>query len=319
MKIDLHAHGYPAPFLRKLKEYYPVGVELDARGGLVTADYGTALPPWDPELRIREMGEAGIDMEILSSPRVYTRVDEHSGELCRIVNDVFAAAARAAPEHFRAFAHVPFHTMDEALRELDRALALPGVVGVFLGSNLGGKYPHTDDFLPFWTEVARRRAPVFMHPQAPPRYEDGHPRPLIAFPTDTTISVTNLLYGGLFERFPDLVLILSHLGGTLPFLARRIDMGFEIYDPRQYRRIARRPSDDMSKLYLDTALGWHRPAFECARALVGIEHLVFGTDYGFAHPSDVMEVTTAFLDGLGLSTHDKMLLESGNARRLLGL
>ena len=317
MKLDLHAHAYPGQFLRKLKEYYPEGLELDQRGGLVTAGYGTSLPPWDPDLRIDEMRKAGIDMEVLSCPRIYTKIDEHSLELCRIVNDVFSDASRKEPKRFRAFAHLPFHDMDEALIELDRALALPGIVGVFLGSNVGGRYLHTDEFLPFWNEIARRRVPVFMHPQAPPGYEDGNPRPLIGFPTDTTISMSKLLYSGLFERFPEINLILAHLGGTLPFLARRIDMGFEIYDPRHYRQIPRKPSEYMSKLYLDTALGWHKPAFDCARALVGIEHIVFGTDYGFAHPSDVMDVTNAFLDGIELSSHEKALVESGNAERIL--
>ena len=69
-------------------------------------------------------------------------------------------------------------------------------------------------------------------------------RPLLAFPADTTLSTMKLLYSGLFERCPDLILILAHLGGTLPFLARRIDLGFEdTHFSDKYRQIPRRPSE----------------------------------------------------------------------------
>jgi aminocarboxymuconate-semialdehyde decarboxylase len=179
--------------------------------------------------------------------------------------------------------------MDAALTELNHTLALPGFVGAFITSNVGGKYLHAPEFLPFWEEVARRRIPVFMHPKPPPGYQDDDIAPLLAFPADTTLSTMKLLYSGLFERFPDLILILAHLGGALPFLARRIDLGFD--DPHfseKYRQIKRRPSEYMPKLYLDTALGWHKPAFDCARALVGIDHLVYGTDY-FMRGSEFMK------------------------------
>jgi predicted TIM-barrel fold metal-dependent hydrolase len=128
-----------------------------------------------------------------------------------------------------------------------------------------------------------------------------------------------LLYSGLFERCPDLILILAHLGGTLPFLARRIDLGFEdSHFSDKYRQIPRRPSDYMPKLYFDTALGWHKPAFDCAQALVGIEHLVYGSDY-FMSDSPFMHRTNAFLESLALSRSDKEKIYSENALRFLRL
>jgi 6-methylsalicylate decarboxylase len=69
-------------------------------------------------------------------------------------------------------------------------------------------------------------------------------------------------------------------GGTLPYLAQRVDLGFD--EPAffaGYKQISRRPSEYMQKLYVDTALGWSRRAFNCARDLVGIDHIVYGTDY----------------------------------------
>jgi predicted TIM-barrel fold metal-dependent hydrolase len=303
----------------RLDKYYPDEVVLrqDARGHVVGIWAGTPLPAWDHEQRIDDMNNGGVEIEILSNPSMYIRVDEHSPELCRLVNDTYAEACRRSPERFKAFANLPFNSMRDALAELDRVLALPGFVGVLITSNVGGRYLHTPDFIPFWDEVARRRAPVFMHPKPPPGYQDDDIAPLLAFPADTTLSTMKLLYSGLFERCPDLTLILAHLGGTLPFLARRIDLGFD--DPHfsdKYRQIPRRPSAYMPKLYFDTALGWHKPAFDCARALVGIEHLVYGSDY-FMQGSQFMRWTNEFLDSLDLSKEEKEKIYSGNALRFL--
>lgn len=319
MKIDFHAHAFPQEFFLKLKEYYPAEVVLreDARGRLVAVWAGTPIPAWDHGQRVEDMNAAGVDIEILSNPSMYLRADTHSPELCRIVNDMYADACRQSPERFKAFANLPFNSMSAALAELDRVLALPGFVGVLVTSNVGGQYLHTPEFVPFWEEVARRRVPVFMHPKAPPGYQDDDIAPLLAFPADTTLSTMKLLYSGVFERCPDLILILAHLGGTLPFLARRIDLGFDdTHFSDRYRQIPRRPSAYMPKLYFDTALGWHKPAFECARALVGIEHLVYGTDH-FMEGSLFMSWTNDFLESLDLSRGDKEKIYNGNAERIL--
>jgi len=319
MKIDFHAHAFPEAFFLKLQEYYPDEVVLrhDAQGHLIGFWVGTPLPAWDHGQRIDDMNAGGVDVEILSNPSMYIRVDDHSPELCRLVNDMYADACRQSPERFKAFANLPFNRMSDALAELDRVLALPGFVGVLITSNVGGKYLHTPEFVPFWDEVARRACPCLCTPSRHRGNQDDDIAPLVAFPADTTLSTMKLLYSGVFERCPDLIVVLAHLGGTLPFLARRIDLGFE--DPHfsdKYRQIPRRPSEYMPKLYLDTALGWNKPAFDCARALVGIEHLVYGSDY-FMQGSQFMHWTNAFLESLDLSKSDKEKIYSGNALRFL--
>jgi predicted TIM-barrel fold metal-dependent hydrolase len=319
MKIDFHAHGFPREFFLKLKEYYPDQTILreDPKHGLIAVWAGTLLPVWDHGRRIDAMTQAGVQIEILSAPAVYIHVDEHSPELCRMINDTFAASCRQSPDRFKAFACVPFNSMDDALTELRRALAFPGFVGALITSNVGGKYLYTPEFLPFWQEVARLRVPVFIHPQPPPGYHDDEVASLVAFPSDTTLSTMKFLYSGLLERFPELILIIAHLGGTLPFLARRIDIGFDVpHFPEKYKQIPRRPSEYMKKLYFDTALGWHKPAFDCARALVGIEHMVYGTDY-FMEGSPFMAWTNTFLESLDISKSDKEKIYSGNAERIL--
>jgi len=319
MKIDFHCHAFPAECFQTLKKHYPEAIELkeDPQGRLYAIWANTPLPAWDHGQRLGDIDRAGVDIEILSNPPIYSRVDDHSPELCRMVNDALAESCKRDPDRFKAFAHLPFNSMDAALKELARALDELGFVGVLITSNVGGRYLHTPDFFPFWQEVNRRRVPVFMHPSNSPYYQDDETPTLLSFPFDTTLSATKLLYGGLFERFPDTVLILAHLGGTLPYLARRIDLGFDV--PAffaAYKRISRRPSEYMKKLYVDTALGWHRGAFNCARDLVGIDHIVYGTDY-FIVGSKFMDWTNEFLEGLDLSAVEREKIYSQNAAQIL--
>ena len=321
MKIDVHCHAFPVEFQKKLQEYYPDAMlgKPDAQGGLRPIWADTPRPPWDHQSRLQQMDQAGVDVEILSNSDMYRRVDHHSPELCRIVNDALAESCRRDPGRFRAFAHIPFNSMDAALKEMARALDDLGFAGVLVSSHIAGRYLHTPDFLPFWEEVNRRKVAVFMHPAEPPNYQGDESSSILGFPFETTLSTMKLLYGGLFERFPDLVLILSHLGGTLPFLARRIDLGYEVAAlPDKYKQIPRRPSDYMSKLYVDTALSWHSPAFDCARALVGIDHILYGTDY-FVAGSKYMDWSNQFHESLGLSEIDSEKVYSRNAQHVLKL
>jgi predicted TIM-barrel fold metal-dependent hydrolase len=319
MKIDFHCHAFPTEFFQLSNRLYPDLIELrhDAQGRLFGIWANTPLPAWDHEARLEDIDRAGVDLEILSNPPIYSRMDEHMPEVCRLVNDALATACRRNPERFKALAHLPFNDMSEALTEMARALDQLGFAGVLVTSNIAGRYLHAADFYPFWEEVSRRKVPVFMHPASSPFYRDDEPATLLSFPFDTTLSAHKLVYAGLFDRFPEVTLVLAHLGGTLPFLARRIDLAFDAPGFfAGYGKRPRRPSEDMRKLYVDTALGWNRSAFECARELVGIDHIVFGTDY-FIRGSRFMDWTREFIDGLDLKPVEREMIYSENAARIL--
>jgi predicted TIM-barrel fold metal-dependent hydrolase len=140
MKIDLHCHAFPGGFFRAAKAFYPDAIELgqDEQRRLLATWAGTTLPAWDHAGRLADIDRAGIDIGILSCPPVYSRVDEHAPELCRLVNDAIAAACRRDPQRFRGFAHLPFNDMKLALEEMRRALGELGFVGVLVTSNIGG-------------------------------------------------------------------------------------------------------------------------------------------------------------------------------------
>ena len=250
-----------------MHQIYPGVIDLkqdkDGRKSAIWAN--VPLPIWDQDERLADLDRAGIDLEILSNPPVYSRLDERTPELCRLVNDVLAKSCRREPGRFKALAHLPFNDCGAALIEMARALDQLGCVGVLVTSNIAGRYLDSPDFEPFWAEVSRRGMPVFMHPSNSPCYRDDQPPTLLSFPFDTTLSAFKLLQRDLYERFPDLTLVLAHLGGTLPYLAQRIDIAFD--SPGFYGAFPKpkqRPSELMRKLYVDTALGWNRGAFNCA-------------------------------------------------------
>ena len=321
MKIDLHAHAFPADFFYEMKRLYPDTVELryGAEGQLFGVWANTPLPSWNLEHRLADMDRAGIDIQVLSNPPLYNRLDEHSPALCRLVNDAFAQACRAAPDRFKAFAHLPFNDIKLALKEMAYALDELGFAGVLIASNVGGRYLDAPEFEPFWEEVNRRQTCVFLHPSKSPFYHDDEPATMLSFPFDTTLAAHKLIRGGLYRRYPETVLVLAHLGGALPYLARRIDISHDFQGFfANYKMPAHRPSVEMRKLYVETALGWQRSAFDCARELVGIEHIVFGSDC-FLRELPFMDWTTQFIDGLGLAPREREMIYSGTAARLLRL
>jgi predicted TIM-barrel fold metal-dependent hydrolase len=320
-KVDFHCHAFPADFFRAMQRHYPDAIELrrDSQGQEFAIWANTPLPVWDHGARLQDIDRAGVDLEILSNPPMYTRIDQHSPELCRLVNDALAASCQRDPDRFKALAHLPFNDIGAAMTEMARALDRLGFVGVLITSNIAGRYVDEPEFEPFWEEVNRRQAPVFMHPLNSPSYRDDQAPTMLSFPFDTTLAAHKLIRSGLFNRFPDLTLVLAHLGGTLPYLARRIDIAFDtpgFYG--SYPKPSRRPSETMRKLYVDTALGWSRGAFECARELVGVEHIVFGTDY-FIQNSGFMERTREFIDSLGLKPSEREMIYFENASRILKL
>ncbi|HEY0520188.1 MAG TPA: amidohydrolase family protein [Ilumatobacteraceae bacterium] len=318
MKIDVHCHGYPAELFEFLAAHYPERIVYrDGKGGPAA---GPWIDAWDENVRLREMDDCGIDLEILSSPQAYAGGGEHLPHLCRMVNDVYSAAVGRHPDRFRSFVHLPFLDVDAAMAELRRVADDSAFVGVFLPSNVAGTYPDDQTFEPLWHEFTARHLPVFLHPLQSSCYKDPLNPATLTLPFDTTLAVVRMAVAGVFDRHPELALLVSHLGGTLPFLARRIDLGYDLpsYYSTPIWTTDQRPSDHIGRLYVDTAQGWSEPAFRCAESVVSIDHILFGTDH-FDAATRFVEKTVAFLEDLDLEDDARESVFSGNAMTLFRL
>ena len=287
MRIDAHTHVQPPEFLKSLLESGRYEVERGQGEQLIVKEKGSRFLTIVPEMhqisdRVAAMDAAGIDVQILSVsvPQVYFLDGLASVELARICNDALAAIVRQYPDRFRALASIPL-TADAgaAIAELRRSMDDLGMPGFLIGGNIGG-LPIDDPRLdPFYEEANRLGAVMHIHPMAPAGIESMGQYALVVlvgYPFDTTQAIARLIFSGFFDRYPRINVIGSHLGGAIPFLAARLDSGYRSY--RDCQAIASPPSEVMKRLYLDTTNA-SSAAIGLAADVVGVDHLVFGSDY----------------------------------------
>ena len=214
-RIDVHHHVMP--------EFY-----MDAqRGAGIMGSAYRAFPEWSPEtsLAVMEANRVATAMLSFSSPGIWFGDPGQTRDLARRCNDFLAELAAGRPGRFGGFATLPLPDIDASLTEMSRALDDLGLDGVTLLTSVDERYIGHPDFEPIYEELDRRKAVAFIHPCYPPGTEARGwdiPRMLIDYPFETTRAATNLIYNGVMARMPDIRFILSHAGGTLPFLAHRI-------------------------------------------------------------------------------------------------
>ncbi len=324
LKIDVHNHFFPLPYVKELaKRKHSPRVEQDHLGRTLihyAGDYNIVEAAHTaPEVRLREMDRCGIDMQVLSLTTPGLEMIEPVSEavaLARIVNDAFATIMEQHPERFAAFAALPLRDVDSAVDELERAVSTLGLKGGTLFSNVSGTFLDSRDFWPLFEKASQLDVPLFVHPTTPATpevFDDYRLVPLLGFPFDTTLAITRLVFGGVLEAYPTLKFILAHTGGTMPYLAERLDNGYRAYTECQ-EHITRLPSDYLKLTYLDT-VSFHPPALSCACMFMGADKLVLGSDY--PHQIGNLQQSVSSIEELNLPGKEAILEE--NAARLLKL
>ena len=332
MIVDMHAHLYPERYMEELARSggrYGVGIERAADGRRFLRFEGIRYwwyvePFYDVERRLAAMDQAEVDLQVLSMgpPMVFWADPALGARLSRLLNEEIARVVEQHPDRFVAFAAVPLQDTALALAELEHAVGRLGHRGVGIGSNVHGKPLDHPDLAPFWAAVQDLDLPVFIHPINPcgqPTIHDYRLDLIVGFPFDTTLAAARLIYGGVLERFPRLTLMFAHLGGALPFLRERLEIGYQTRDafPDNPMALTQPPSAYLQRCYFD-AVSFDAPALLCACACVGAEHIVLGSDAPFAVGS--MERSVAAIRGYGFASEaDKRLMLGGNAARLLKL
>src|SRR4030042_1483525 len=324
MKIDFHNHFYPPEYLKRLEQWgRRYEFVQDATGLKIVKEKGARFlgitsQHVSVEQRIVDMDRIGIEIQVLTltTPNVYFSTRKRNLFLAKMSNDFFAELCQKYPQRFIAFASVPLNHPEDAIEELHRAVKDLGMKGIVLGSNIDGKHLHSAEFWPFYKEVDRMNLPIFIHPMVP-----VHPEsfaefvlvPLVGFCMDTTVSVAKMVFSGLFEKYPNLTLILPHLGGTLPFLFERIDAGYKSYAGGQ-PNITKPPSFYLKKFYYDT-VSFYTPALMCTSLGVGAAHLVRGSDYPHVI-GDITRSISSILE-LNIPQEEKEKILGGNDKKIL--
>ncbi|HZU07284.1 MAG TPA: amidohydrolase family protein [Chloroflexota bacterium] len=317
MRIDVHAHYFPAPYIDFLVRH---GLESRARGAWMAPGARITL-----EERLALLDAVGIDLQVLSlsAATPYSLPEAAAAEAARLANDLYVDLCHRYPGRYAVFATVPLPYVDAALRELERVLALPEVVGVTLGCSIAGQPLDDPAFAPFFAELDRRGTVLFLHPQgvdAGLGTADYGLTWLVGATFEDTVTTLRLVFSGWLQRYPRIRTIVPHLGGPLPFLKQRVD---DLWAAGQVREQGHEPppealpSRQYRQLYFDT-VNSHPPALRCACETFGADRLLLGTDFPYLVGPRWPRLVQ-YIEEAGLSPEETAAILGGNAEVLLGL
>jgi aminocarboxymuconate-semialdehyde decarboxylase len=239
-----------------------------------------------------------------------------STKLARAWNDAAGAMCQTYPTRLVALLTLPMLYPDQAIDELNRASKLPGMRGVYLGTNIGTHDLDDPLFEPVMARIENLDLPIFLHPVEPigaDRLKAFFLSNLIGNPVDTAIAACHLIFGGVLDRHPKLQISLPHAGGVLPILIGRIDQGWRTR--AELKHLPQAPSTYLKRFTYDT-IAHSKSIMEYVIQQVGAERVMLGSDYCFTMGYDQ---PVRFLDQVDLGSEQRTMILSGNAARLLKL
>lgn len=287
----------------------------------------------DPKACVAEMDRTGVEMSIMSltSPGVQGVADPaKSLELAREANAYAARIIKDFPGRLSSFAAVSLHDAKVAADELEWAVTELGLKGALINgySDLGPdgnvRYLDAPELRPFWERVSKLGVPVYLHPREPlpsqRRAMQDYPELIGSawgFGYETATHAVRLMLSGLFDEYPNLAIILGHLGEGLPFLLPRLQHRI---DEQRYgakgNRAIHRPSHYFARnFWLTTSGHFHTPQLKAAIEQIGVEHVMYSVDY----PYEQMDTAARWFDELEIDPETKLKIGRTNANDLFSL
>jgi aminocarboxymuconate-semialdehyde decarboxylase len=322
--IDIHAHYFPQTYFDLFNtegQRYNAEFRMTEQGFFfkTPAESNGPLPAKfiDLKQRLADMDAQGVAVQALSltGPMVYWAEGEFSHQLAMTWNDGAVAAHQANPDRFVVLATLPMLDPDRAVEELNRVSKLPGVRGVYMGTNIEGHDLDDPLFEPIFKRIDALALPVFLHPLPPilggKRLQPYSLTNLVAYPLDTTVAASHLIFGGVMDRHPNLVVVLPHAGGALLNIVGRLDHGWNVIPAA--KKSAQAPSAYLHRFMYDT-IAHSKPLMEYIISQVGVERIMLGSDYcfpvGYERPVEVVEE-------LRLNSDQRKMILGGTAAKLL--
>jgi len=264
-RIDVHHHFTP-PAFNELR---------DRSGG------GIGEKTWSVENNLEDMEKGGITTSIHSTAGTHLGEGEKARRLARLANEYAAKLSADHPGRFGSFATLPMPDIEGSLAEIAYALDTLKADGVYFWTNYDGKYLGDASFNPIYEELNRRKAVIFVHPVSAPccgNVVPGINASAIEYGTDTTRSIVQMIFTGATRRYPDMKVIWSHAGGTMPFLIER----FRLLSDRQYKKQTPDGFDAEARKFLyDTSQVSNRTAMLGLKSIMPVSQIVFGSDFPY--------------------------------------
>lgn len=270
-----------------------------------------------PEARISDMDKQGIDLQVLSvtpNEYFYWLDEEQAIRACRLQHERFAEVVARYPRRFTAVANLPMNHPTIAIEVMKEAKRDFGFNGFEIGADVNGGDLDDRRYDAVWEHAVELEMTVILHPQGFTQNErmgEYYLVNVLCMPLASTLAVSRMILGGVWERHPDLKMVVVHGGGYLPYYFARTDHAFRVR-PELRKHISRPPSEYLHKLSFDTTVFEPRMV-EYLVEEFGADHVLLGTDYPFdMGPTDPL----AFLAQVRLDERSRGLILGGNAARL---
>ena len=280
--------------------------------------------------RLAGMDKNGIELTILSlnAPAIQAILDTKKAiEVAKRANDHVAEAVARHPGRFAGLAALPMQDPDAAAEELTRCVKDFGFKGALVNGFTQKDVPDSaiyfdiPEYRSFWSTVSRLDVPFYLHPRAPipsrARQYDGHPWLMSSpwgFAVETSIHALRMCGSAMFDDFPNLKIILGHLGEHIPYDLTRID-GRMRFSRRGYTKERYLGEYFRKHFYITTSGNFCDPSFRCALEVMGVDRLMFSTDY----PFERMQEAANWFDNTPLSDAERLKVGRTNAIKLFKL
>jgi len=325
MLIDVHNHFYPPEYLAALESGdSAVKVTVDAEGNPCIhypGDYNVAVRGHrDIAYRQSVLEKEGVDTQIitLTTPGTHVETPATAARLARLVNDAFAKVIAERSPRFSALATLPLNDVQASIAELQRAMTELRLPGAMVFSNVNGVALADKRYEPLWAEANRLNAIIHIHPTDPVGVEamtDYWLMPLVGFLADTTLAAAKLVFAGVPDRYPNIKWVLGHLGGAIPYLAERLDRGWEAF-PDCRADIEYKPTEYLRRFYYD-GVNFDPRAVRLAVDFAGADHVLAASDY--PHQIGSIPKMKSSLAELDVSDVERKKIMGENARKLYRL
>lgn len=322
--IDFHNHFYPPEYLDALE---PSGSTLrithDEAGNPVVhypGDYNVMVRGHrDIAYRQAVLDEHRVDTQVitLTTPGTHVEPPAVAAKLAAITNDAFARVKAERAGRFTALATLPLCDPAASVTEFVRAVDDLGLPGAMLFSNVNGIGLDDQQFWPLYEAADDRDAVMMIHPTYPVGVEamrDYWLMPLNGFLFDTTLAASKLVFSGVVKRYPRIRWVLGHLGGTIPFLAERLDRGWRAFAECR-AHIDEPPTAYLKRHFYYDTVNFAAGPLKLAIEFAGASRILAGSDY--PHMIGSIPLMLEAINALPISDQDKVAIRGGNAARLL--